>query len=105
MMEKYAFRMRLNPGMAAEYQKRHDTIWPELVTLLRDAGVSDYSIFLDDEANILFGVLRRRADHQMDNLAAHGVMQRWWAYMADIMETGPDNQPVAVTLTRVFHMS
>ena len=103
-MEKYAFRMKLNPGMEAEYRKRHDEIWPELVTALRDAGVSDYSIHLDPETNILFGVLWRRKDHTMDALPALPVMRRWWAHMADIMETKPDNEPVAVPLVPVFHM-
>ena len=58
-MEKYAFKMKLNPGCKDEYKKRHDEIWPELVTLLKKAGVSDYSIYLDEETNILFGVLWR----------------------------------------------
>ena len=99
--EKYAFRMKLNPGMKAEYIRRHDEIWPELVELLKDAGVSDYSIHLDDETNILFGVLWRRGDHTMADLPGHPVMQRWWAHMA---ETRPDNEPVAVPLETVFHM-
>jgi L-rhamnose mutarotase len=102
--EKYAFRMKLNPGMKAEYIRRHDEIWPELVTLLKDAGVSDYSIHLDEETNTLFGVLRRRGDHTMADLPNHPVMKRWWAHMADIMETRPDNEPVAVPLETVFHM-
>ena len=104
MMEKYGFKMRLNPGMEEEYRRRHDAIWPELVALLRDAGVQDYSIHLDPETHILFGVLWRRADHTMDALPAHPVMQRWWAHMADIMATKPDNEPVAVDLVPVFHM-
>lgn len=103
-MEKYVFRMRLNPGMAAEYRARHDAIWPELSALLREAGVSGYSIHLDEETNLLFGVLRRREDHTMADLPNHPVMQRWWAHMADIMETKPDNEPVAVPLLTVFHM-
>jgi L-rhamnose mutarotase len=103
-MEKYAFRMRLNPGMAEEYKRRHDAIWPELSALLKEAGVSDYSIHLDDETNLLFGVLWRRDDHSMADLPNHPVMQRWWAFMADIMETKPDNEPVAVPLVTVFHM-
>jgi L-rhamnose mutarotase len=102
--EKYAFRMTLNPGMKAEYIRRHDEIWPELVALLKDAGVSDYSIHLDEETNILFGVLWRRSDHTMDDLPDHPVMRRWWAHMADIMETKHDNEPVAVPLETVFHM-
>ncbi|WP_043613076.1 L-rhamnose mutarotase [Ensifer sp. ZNC0028] len=103
-MEKYAFRMRLNPGMAAEYKARHDAIWPELVTLLKEAGVSDYSIHLDEETDLLFGVLWRTDDHRMAELPSHPIMQRWWAHMADIMETKADNEPVAVPLKTVFHM-
>lgn len=103
-MEKYAFRMRLNPGCEDEYRRRHDEIWPELVKLLHEAGVSDYSIHLDEETNFLFGVLWRRADHTMDSLPEHDLMRRWWAHMADIMETRADNEPVSVPLTTVFHM-
>ena len=103
-MEKYAFKMQLNPGMEAEYRRRHDEIWPELVALLKDAGVSDYSIHLDPETLILFGVLWRRADHGMDALPAHPVMQRWWAHMADIMATKPGNEPIATPLVPLFHL-
>lgn len=103
-MEKYAFKMRLNAGCAAEYKRRHDDIWPELVVLLREAGISDYSIHLDPETLILFGVLWRQADHGMAGLPATAVMQRWWAYMADIMEVGADNAPVATPLVPMFHM-
>lgn len=103
-MEKFAFKMHLNPGMEAEYRRRHDEIWPELVDLLKEAGVQDYSIHLDPETNILFGVLWRRKDHGMDALPAHPVIQRWWAHMADIMASHPNNEPVAVPLVPVFHM-
>lgn len=103
-MEKYAFRMRLTPGTEDEYRRRHDAIWPELVELLKEAGVSDYSIHLDRETGVLFGVLWRRDDHAMADLPTHPVMRRWWAHMADIMQTHPDNEPVAVPLVTVFHM-
>jgi L-rhamnose mutarotase len=103
-MQKYAFRMRLHPGSEDEYRRRHDAIWPELRALLTDAGIRDYSIHLDRETGMLFGVIWRADDHRMDELPAHPVMQRWWAYMADIMETRPDNEPVAVPLETVFSM-
>jgi L-rhamnose mutarotase len=103
-MEKYAFRMHLNPGQEAEYRRRHDEIWPELEALLREAGVSDYSIHLDRETGTLFGVLWRRDDHGMGALRHDPVMKRWWAHMADIMETKADNEPVAVPLETMFHM-
>ncbi|MGB7431599.1 MAG: L-rhamnose mutarotase [Ahrensia sp.] len=104
-MEKFAFKMMLNPGMEAEYRKRHDEIWPELVDLLKQAGVSDYSIHLDEQTNILFGVLWRRKDHTMAALPQEPVMQKWWGHMADIMQTADDNEPVAVALKTVFHMA
>ncbi len=102
--EKIAFTMRLDPGQAAEYERRHDAIPPELVALLREAGISDYSIHLDPATHVLFGVLWRRKDHRMDDLPSHPVMQRWWAHMADIMETNAENEPVVTPLRTVFHM-
>ena len=103
-MQKYAFKMRLNPGCEDEYRKRHDEIWPELEMLLKDAGVSDYSIYLDQDTYILFGVLWRTDNHSMDVLPTHDIMQKWWAYMADIMETDSSNEPVVTELVPVFHM-
>ncbi len=103
-MEKYAFKMHLNPGQKDEYIRRHDAIWPELVVLLKDAGIKDYSIHLDEETNTLFGVLWRDDGHGMDDLPNHPVMQKWWAHMADIMASHPTNEPVATPLTPVFHM-
>lgn len=103
-MEKHAFKMKLNPGQAQEYKRRHDEIWPELVDLLHQAGISDYSIFLDEETSTLFGVLSRRRDHTMAALPDHEVMRKWWAHMADIMATHENNEPVASDLRLVFHM-
>lgn len=102
--EKIAFRMFLIPGCAAEYQRRHDAIWPELSALLRAAGVSDYSIYLDVEHHVLFATLRRRQAHGMDALPAHPVMQRWWAHMADIMRYNADGTPTVEPLPCMFHM-
>lgn len=104
MMEKFAFKMQLNPGCREEYERRHNEIWPELVELLQDAGISDYSIHIDEETNVLFGVMLRTENHKMDALPAHEIMRKWWAYMADVMLVHPDNEPVATPLQTVFHM-
>ncbi|MCP4009742.1 MAG: L-rhamnose mutarotase, partial [Proteobacteria bacterium] len=90
-MEKIAFVMKLKPGNEAEYEKRHDEIWPELSRTLKQAGVSDYSIFLEKSSLKLFGVLKRSENHGMDTLPLDPIVKKWWAYMADIMETHPDN--------------
>ena len=104
MSERYAFKMQLNAGAEEEYRRRHDEIWPELSAVLREAGVSDYEIFLDPETLTLFAVLTRSDSHGMGDLPKHPVMQRWWAYMADLMHCHPSNEPIAKPLTRVFHL-
>ncbi len=104
-METIAFTMQLKPGFEAEYKRRHDEIWPELSDLLHEAGVSDYSIFLDPKSLVLFGVLKRNPNHGMDELPNLPIMKKWWAYMADIMDTNPDNSPVVKDLTPVFYMA
>lgn len=104
-MQRHAFKMRLNPGMEAEYTRRHDEIWPELVQLLKDTGISNYSIHLDRETMTLFGHLERRDDHTMVDLPNHPVMKKWWAYMGDIMATNPDGSPVAIPLAETFYMA
>ncbi|WP_439509465.1 L-rhamnose mutarotase [Marinimicrobium koreense] len=103
-MEKIAFVMQLKPGCEQEYEKRHDEIWPELVAQLKAAGVSDYSIFLHPQTLQLFGVLKRTDDHDMNELPQTEIMQKWWAYMADIMDTEADNSPVSTPLKNVFHL-
>jgi L-rhamnose mutarotase len=103
-MQRYAFKMHLNPGNAAEYKRRHDQIWPELSCLLSESGIRNYSIFLDEETNTLFAVLERTSEHRMAELPKHAIMRRWWDYMKDLMRTHPDGEPVAVALTEVFHM-
>lgn len=95
--------MKLKPGCQAEYKRRHAAIWPELVELLKAAGVSDYSIFLDEETNTLFAVQKQSGTSSQD-LGREPVVQQWWAYMADIMDANPDHSPVTVDLPEVFHL-
>ncbi|MGK5005341.1 L-rhamnose mutarotase [Janthinobacterium sp. LB2P70] len=104
-MQQIAFKMQLKAGHAAEYQRRHDAIWPELASLLQESGVRDYSIFLDEDTGALFAVLRRVEGHTMEALPQHPVMRRWWAHMADLMETQADASPVAVPLIPMFHLA
>jgi L-rhamnose mutarotase len=100
----HAFRMKLKPGNTAEYQRRHDEIWPELSQLLHTAGIYDYSIFLDEETLHLFAVLKVKDDNTRQALPQHPLMRRWWDYMRDLMETHPDGRPVEWPLKPVFHL-
>lgn len=103
-MPRLAFKMQLHTGQEAEYRRRHDELWPELRDLLKTTGISDYSIFLDEETHALLGVLTVENSALLDELPAQPVMRRWWAYMADLMVTNPDQSPVQSTLTEVFHL-
>jgi L-rhamnose mutarotase len=103
-MQRHAFKMFLNAGCEAEYKKRHDEIWPELVQLLRVAGISNYSIHLDEETNTLFGYLERTDEHTMADLPNHPVMKKWWAHMKDIMKYNSDGTPIAIAMSEVFYM-
>jgi L-rhamnose mutarotase len=104
-MHRMAFKMKLFKGKEAEYKKRHDEIWPEIKSLLKQAGIEDYSIFLDEETNVLFGILKIEDPMKLDELPDHPVMKKWWGYMKDIMETNEDGSPVSVRMSEVFYLS
>ncbi|WP_010517532.1 L-rhamnose mutarotase [Croceivirga radicis] len=103
-MKQHAFTMKLKPGYAQEYKRRHDEIWPELVSLLTASGVSDYAIYLDEKSNTLFAVQKLAEDFDSSFLPNHPIVKKWWAYMADIMETNLDNSPVEGDLKEVFYL-
>jgi L-rhamnose mutarotase len=104
-MKRFAFKMKLKPGFKDEYKKRHDEIWPELKALIQSTGVSDYSIFLDEETNILFAVQKQDGEASSQDLGTNPVVKKWWNYMSDIMEANPDKSPVTIPLQEVFYMA
>ncbi|WP_100612902.1 L-rhamnose mutarotase [Confluentibacter lentus] len=103
-MQRLAFKMKLNTGQKEVYQKRHDELWPELKKLLKDNGVSEYSIFLDEETNTLFAFQKVSGQGGSQDLASNPFVKKWWDFMADIMEVNPDNSPVSIPLEEVFYM-
>jgi L-rhamnose mutarotase len=103
-MQRVAFKMKLFKGFEEEYKNRHDEIWDDLRQLLKEKGVNDFSIFLDEETSILFAYLTIDDVSKLDDLANHPVQKKWWAFMKDIMETHPDNSPIRVPLKEVFYL-
>jgi L-rhamnose mutarotase len=97
--------MKLKPGFKAEYIKRHHEVWPEIVALIKDSGISDYAIFLDEETDILFGIQKVSGDVSSQELGSMEIQQKWWNYMSDIMEVNPDNSPVSIPLEEVFYLA
>lgn len=103
-MYRNAFTMKLKPGFETEYKKRHDEIWPELSKLLSESGISDYSIFLDKKTGTLFAFQKLKDGFDGASIPDNPIVKKWWAYMADIMETNIDDSPVEEVLIEVFHM-
>ena len=104
MIKRFGFKMKLYPGFREEYRKRHNEIWPELVRLLKETGIGNYSIWLDEETNTLFAYQEQKGESSSQDLGATEIVQKWWKYMADTMETNPDNSPVSIPLKEVFYM-
>ncbi|WP_159951698.1 L-rhamnose mutarotase [Polaribacter septentrionalilitoris] len=103
-MQRLAFKMKLNPGQKKAYTKRHNELWPELRKLLKQNGVSEYSIFLDEETNTLFAFQKVSGEGGSQDLASNEIVKKWWNFMADIMEVNPDNSPISIPLEEVFYM-
>ncbi len=103
-MQRLAFKMKLNPNQKEAYIKRHDEIWPELKKLLKDSGVSDYSIFFDEETDTLFAFQKVIGSGGSQDLAKNPIVQKWWKHMADIMKVNPDSSPVSIHLEEVFYL-
>lgn len=103
-MIRKGFAMQLLPGKTVEYRKRHDEIWPELVRELESAGVRDYVIYLDERTHTLFASQKITEHNTADFLPDTAIVKKWWAYMADLMETNPDHSPVCVDLKEMFYL-
>ena len=103
-MKEEAFAMKLKPGFADEYKKRHDAIWPELKKAISESGVFDYSIYLDEESLTLFAVQKVKDGGNPDSQKGMEIVRKWWDMMADIMDVNPDNSPVCRPLRKMFHM-
>ena len=96
--------MKLYPGMEAEYEKRHNELWPEMQDMIHEYGGRNYTIFLDRETLVLYGYIEIEDAGKWDESADTAINRKWWDFMADIMETNLDNSPVSVDLQEVFHL-
>ena len=103
-MARVAFKMQLLKGFEEEYRKRHDALPPDLKKLLKETGISDYGIFLDESSGALFALMEVEDETNLATLPQQPVMKKWWKFMGDIMQTNPDNSPVSTPLKEVFFL-
>ena len=98
------FKMKLYPGMEAEYERRHRELWQEMREMIHEYGGKNYSIFLDRETLTLFGYIEIESEERWALSGDTEICRRWWHFMADIMETNPDESPISTDLVPVFHL-
>ncbi len=103
-MIRKGFKMKLYPGRAEEYARRHNALWPEMRDMIHEYGGHNYSIYLDPETNVLYGYIEIEDEARWAASADTPINRKWWDYMADIMDTNPDNSPVSTDLLPVFHL-
>ena len=104
-MKQYkGFKMKLYEGQAEEYEKRHNQLWPEMKDMINEYRGSNYSIYLDPETNVLYGYIEIEDEEKWNQGADTQINRKWGDFMADIMETNPDNSPVSQDLQLVFHL-
>lgn len=103
-MQRLAFKMKIKEGHKETYKKRHDELWPELRVLLKASGVSEYSIFLDEDTSTLFAFQKVSGNSGSQDLSNNPIVQKWWRFMADIMEVNSDYSPVSTPMEEVFYM-
>ena len=103
-MIRKAFKMKVYPDRIKEYTKRHNPIWKELESVLKNHGVHNYSIFFDDKTHSLFGYAEIESEEEWKAISDTKICKKWWDYMAGIMETTSDNSPVSIDLKSVFYM-
>lgn len=99
-----AFVMQVFSDQYAEYEQRHNPIWPEMEAMLKAHGVHHYSIFLDEATAQLFAYVEVENEAQWNAIAQTEVCQRWWASMAALMPSNPDHSPISRDLRQVFYL-
>lgn len=103
-MIRKGFKMKLYDGMEAEYEKRHNELWPEMADMIHEYGGHNYTIYWDKDTNILFGYIEVEDEAKWAKSADTPINRKWWDFMAPVMETNPDNSPVSVDLHTMFHL-
>ncbi len=83
-MERYAWKAKVLPGKLEEYTRRHAEIWPEMVEVLKAAGMENYSIWITGDT--LFGYYECRSVEEAARIQAESpVVDKWNEYMKDVM--------------------
>jgi L-rhamnose mutarotase len=105
-MERVCFIAKVRADKLAEYKKRHEAVWPEMLQALRETGWHNYSIFLREDG-LLVGYCET-PDYQgaLAGMARREVNERWQRDMAAFFENPEGQRPdeAFLRLEEIFHL-
>ncbi len=103
-MQRICFLMEITPGREAEYQRRHDEIWPELVDALRSAGVRNYTLFRRGTQVIAYAECHPDAATAFGAVGATEVNARWSRWFADVLAEHTAADGSLIEASEVWHL-
>ena len=106
-MKRFGMVLRLKPEATGRYKEYHAAVWPEVLAMIRECNIRNYSIYLKD--GYLFSYFEYTgSDMQADwaKMAAHPKTQEWWAIMEPMQEPLATRKPGEwwADMEEVFHM-
>jgi L-rhamnose mutarotase len=103
-VQRVCFLMEVVPGQEAEYERRHAEIWPELVAVLGDAGVRNYTLFRRGTSVIAYAECHPDAATAFGQVSGTDVNRRWAQWFTDVLATHTDAEGNLIEATEVWHL-
>lgn len=103
-MERLCFTFEIRPGMEAEYKRRHDEIWPELVAAIKDAGFANYSLFRRETQVVAYVECLPDVATAFAKLGPTEVNARWAKWFEDVIVSLTDDNGELYRLEEVWHL-
>jgi L-rhamnose mutarotase len=103
-LERTCFTFTIKPGTEDEYKRRHDEIWPEMVSALRESGISNYSLFRRGLEVIAYAECEPDAATAFAKMGATDVDRRWSEWFEEVLERRFGDDGEAMSVPEVWHL-
>jgi L-rhamnose mutarotase len=103
-MERFCFSFEIYAGKEAEYKKRHDEIWPELVEAIQDAGFKNYSLFRREQTIVAYVECHPDVATAFEKLGANEANARWGTWFKDVIVSLTDEAGQLISYDEVWHL-
>lgn len=105
-MQRFGQLIGVKPDKLEDYVRYHAAVWPEILDMIGQCNIRNYSIFLKD--HMLFAYFEYVGDDfkaDMEKMAADPKTQEWWDIMMPMQQPIPTRAEGEwwATLQEVFH--